>query len=134
METLKSITFMKNWERIDLTVDLNKLSGLARDLAENIYTTINDDDAGKIILYGKLTFEDSMRHRGNEYIKKMRQGYGDDVLKTNLTSYYLWDGLKHYETTEQYFERHAKSISKNSEVEKIGIGIKQYISYPDIVT
>ena len=103
-------------------VDLDRLSPLARRLAQGIYTTDRRDDFSLVfvedtvpayqrqaenphnILAGATKMEDR--------IKVLKERYGD-MLDDPLVTTYSWPQKKKDESAEDYLERCAKDIESN---------------------
>lgn len=112
---MKSITFITGRCRELKTMDVkvNELNGTAKILAELISTTENGDDLSKVFIRSDKTNEELMREEGKseEDIKRFRRGYGDHLdYRPCIT--WTWDRLKGEETTEEYFNRHAKEVDR----------------------
>ncbi len=96
-----------------MEVNTEVLEGTARKLAELIYTTENGDDLSKAFIRSDKTNEELMREEGKseEDIKRFRRGYGDHLdYRPCIT--WTWDRLQGEETTEEYFNRHAKEVDR----------------------
>lgn len=95
-------------------VDLEKLTGLARVLADLIYTTENADDFSKVRIISPKTNEELYREDGKpeEEIRLIRKEFGEEILNTYPSIIWWWDLKRKYETPEEYFIRHSKSMKK----------------------
>lgn len=115
---MKSITFVTGKDKgkvvmVARDVKIDELNGTAKILAELISTTENGDDLSKVFIRSDKTNEELMREEGKseEDIKRFRRGYGDHLdYRPCIT--WTWDRLKGEETTEEYFNRHAKEVDR----------------------
>lgn len=120
MKTTKFISFVvKNPKGRGLVldsqeVDLEKLTGLAKILAELIDTTENADDFSKVRIISSKTNEEFYREEGRseEEIKRIREIWGEELLNIYPTIVWWWDLKRKYETSEEYFIRHSIAMKK----------------------
>lgn len=93
---------------VDVTVDLNSLSPLARVLAESVCTTEHADDLSCVTLEGPLTVAERYIKenpaRAEEY-EKLWELPGDRTTKERIR--FWWRKMKAEESPEAFFERMA---------------------------
>lgn len=117
-KTTKSISFVVGWSDgtgIALEtqeVDLGRLTGLSKVLAELICTTENADSLSKVIIRSSKTNEDLLREEGKteEEIKHIRNIWGNETLKSYPITAWKWDLKSCYETPENYIKRQAAKM------------------------
>lgn len=121
--TTKKIDFITADKTIrTLSVDLDTLSPLARQLAVRILTTDKNDDLSTVLLrclytgkelYTRVLADTTGRYTSAEHLnaeKMLRDiANGDpfDVADRVMTAVYEWDYIRDGETGEAYLERHA---------------------------
>lgn len=122
---MKKIEFLIGSKFVDLDVDTSKLCGVARMMAEQIYTTDNRDDLSRLVIKCRYTNEelfkrvindsgdryDYFEHRNAEkHLQDIENGdpYGEKAFVNSTI--YIWDALRKDESPEDYFNRHAEYI------------------------
>lgn len=125
---------MNNWKKIDMVmsghtartkygytgnadrctttfkVDLNKLTPLARVVAESIYTTDLRDNFSIIYLEGPSISARRKAEKLPDVPVQYRKAFGDEFFDTPVVDYWRFDYIRGTETPEDYFERQAREM------------------------
>lgn len=119
---------------IPLEIDLDKLTGPARRLAEGIEHTARDDGS-LVVIRSTISYADLIRRDWSKngaggrqfdkgsfagdvepeaFLANLRRAYGDGPIDSPIKYEYKWDTLhrldNQLETPEAYFRRHAQCI------------------------
>ncbi len=129
---MKSILFVTEKGKEIKKVDLCKLEGTARKLAEIVHTTENEDVKSKVELRSKKKYIELLEELGEtkERIEMLRFVYGIETLEDKAIIEMSWDTLGVKETPEDYFIRHSKRVDNLGEIiDAINFGGKFNIYY-----
>jgi hypothetical protein len=97
--------------RAPYSVDLSKLSPLARRIAGMVDTTEMDDDASRLVLKDRRTHRELLQMSGRaEEISRIEGMYGLEYLSERGEFGYEWPRMEDDESVEEYFERCAAEI------------------------
>ena len=94
-------------------VDLDKLSPIAKFMAQNILTTVNQDDYSVINCYGPSDLAFTLMD-GKHTLEQVVQRNKDwDTQSLNVSFTFYWEKyLPEKETPEEYLERQAQKVWK----------------------
>ena len=108
----KKYGYTGNADRCTTTfkVDLNKLTPLARVIAESIYTTDLKDDLSLIYLEGPSISASRLAEKLPDIPEQYRKAFGDEFFDTPVVDYWRFDYMRGTETPEEYFERQAQEM------------------------
>ncbi|HOJ10894.1 MAG TPA: hypothetical protein PK733_09925 [Clostridiales bacterium] len=98
--------------RVNLQVDLSRLSYKARKLAESVWTLERADDLSKVYVTGPTQRELYIKDGRLDELKRYECIYGSEYFDKPTVIVWGWDCLKKHETPEEYFERHVKMIGE----------------------